>query len=112
LKDDHLLVSAEDGGAYRVAAIDFAAAFAWPAGGGNVDGPTTEPKGLVENVDKAAVEATVQRIEGVSDGEIRQIVASIPENVLPTADRDRVTDGLIARRGSIGNAMKNRGWLP
>jgi hypothetical protein len=111
LKDEHVLVSADDRGNYRVAAIDFASAFGWDISGGNISAPTTEPKGLVENVDKAAVEDTVRRIEALSDEEILQKVAAIPESVLPAAERQRVADGLIKRRGSIRAAMNSRGWL-
>ncbi len=111
LKEEHVLVAVDDRGNYSVAAIDFASAFGWDISGGTVSAPTTEPKGLVENVDKAAVEDTVRRIETLSDQEIRQKVSAIPEDVLPAAERQRVADGLIKRRGSIRAAMKSRGWL-
>jgi hypothetical protein len=112
LKEEHVLVASDDQGAQSVAAIDFASAFAWGADGGAVNGPTTEPKGLVDNVDKAAVQATVERIEGMTDAEVQRAVISIPEAVLPLTDKDRIINGLIKRRGSIRQAMKDRGWLP
>lgn len=112
LKEDHVLVTTDDDGTCCVAAIDFASAFAWGPDGGNIDGPTTEPKGLVENVDKAVVEATVRQIEAMTDDVIRQTVALIPDTILPQADRDRVANGLITRRARIRAAMRTRGWLP
>lgn len=111
-KEEHVLVSTDGQGALSVAAIDFASAFGWGADFGAVNGPTTEPKGLVDNVDKAAVLAAVERIEQLTDDQIRQIVAAMPESVLLVADRDRVANGLIARRGRIRGAMQARGWLP
>jgi hypothetical protein len=113
LKDEHVLVSVDDHQVYSMAAIDFASAFAWDATGGNPDANPTQPAGLVENVDKAVVLSAVQRIEGLNDDDIRQLVNNaMPPDVPPAAERDRVANGLIKRRGSIRGAMQSRGWLP
>jgi hypothetical protein len=112
LKEDHVLVAVDDQGRYRVGAIDFASAFAWDVSGGTVSYTTTEPKGLVENVDRAVVADTVQRIEQLAESKIQDIAAVIPESVLPAAERQRVVTGLKKRRGMLQNCMRNRGWLP
>jgi len=112
LKEEHVLVATDNYGAESVAAIDFASAFAWGVNDNAVVAPTTEPRGLVENVDKAQVLAAVGRIEAVSDEQIRAALAAIPEGVLPVAEKERVGNGLIQRRGSIRDVMRVRGWLP
>ena len=67
----------------------------------------------MENVDKGVVLTAVERIESMNDDDIRQLVNNaMPPDVPPAADRDRVANGLIKRRGSIRGAMKSRGWLP
>jgi hypothetical protein len=112
LKEEHILVASDKEGQHSVAAIDFASAFAWGADPGAAVGPTNEPRGLIENVDKAQVLATVERIAALTDDEIRAALMAIPEDVLPAAERERVATGLIQRRGSIRQAMQDRGWLP
>lgn len=112
LKEEHVLVATDEQGIESVAAIDFASAFAWGVGNNTVVAPTTEPRGLVENVDKAQVLAAVERIEAMSDEQIRAVLAAIPEAVLPIAEKERVANGLIQRRGSIRDVMRGLGWLP
>jgi hypothetical protein len=112
LKEEHILVASDKQGEHSVAAIDFASAFAWGGNPGIAVAPTTEPRGLIENVDKAQVLATVERMEALTDDEIRAALAGIPEEVLPAAERERIATGLIHRRGSIRQAMQDRGWWP
>lgn len=111
LKEDHVLVAVDSDTDYRVAAIDFASAFAWDLSGGAMATPTTEPKGLVENVDKVVVADTVGRIEQVTDQRIQEIAEGIPESVLPAAERQRVVIGLIKRRAMLRNYMRTKGWI-
>jgi hypothetical protein len=108
-KNDHLVVSQTQSGEYRVAAIDFAFSMNFPETGGSV-GPSGPPA-LVANVDKAVIEATVQRIETTTDEQIRNVVNALPDELVNRADKDKLIAGLLVRRGKIREAMKQQGWL-
>jgi hypothetical protein len=113
LKDDHIVLDMDNPDAYEFAAIDFESSLGWPAGdGGDVQAPSGGlPKEMFENVDKAVVAATVDRIEAITDEQIRNIVNAIPDVSLSEGEKKRVVDGLIGRRSKMRDAMKRNGWL-
>ena len=65
----------------------------------------------MENVDKNIVLAAVERIESMTDEEIRQVIATIPDEILKKDDKTRIENGLIQRRGTIRKFMQDKGWL-
>jgi hypothetical protein len=111
LKDEHLMVAVDSAGAYNVAAIDFAFSLDWQ----NPDGGPVQPPAfpsLVANIDKTVLNTAVERIEAMSDEDIRAIVNPIPSDLAGVAEKERLTNGLIGRRGKIRQALTNQGWLP
>ena len=111
LKDDHLAVAIDSTGAYTVAGVDFADSIQWQqSDGGNVQA-STGLQTLTANVDKNVIAATVDKIESVTDDQIKTVVNALPDNLPPNADKERIISGLIARRGKVRKAMKDQGWL-
>lgn len=110
LKDTHLVVAEDGTGGYVVAAVDFADALRWqptdrvyaPAG----------PASLVQNPDPAIIQATVERIENCEDATIEAIVNTVPDDVLPGTEKERIISGLKARRMQVREVMRQKGWLP
>jgi hypothetical protein len=112
LKDEHLVVEVDSGGAYNVAAIDFAYSLGWEQPDGGPVQPPGGPPSLVANADKNVVEVTVAEIEAVSDDEIRSFVDSLPGELISDDEKHRVADGLIQRWDKVRETMKAQGWLP
>jgi hypothetical protein len=109
LKDEHVLVCpGPSEGTFEVASIDFAiGAFVFP-------NPVAVPPGppcLVNNRDAAAMLRTIDRMEGIADERIRGLVESLPEELLSTSEKRRVSEGLIHRRGEVRQAFTSAGWL-
>lgn len=107
VKDAHLLVAEDDGGAYVVAAVDFADALKANV----VQAPPDQPASLVKNVDKQVVRTAVEKIEKCSNAEIESIVNAIPDELASRAEKDRIIEYLKARRGQVRNAMQQKGWI-
>ena len=110
VKDDHLVIADEGGGRFAVAGIDFSYTLQWGGDPGPVDAPA--PPALLVNVDKAVIQTAVDRIEGMSDERIAQIVGDVPDDVLPGPEKARVIMGLQVRRSRVREAMRSKGWLP
>jgi len=111
LKDDHVVVRGGGGEAeYECAGIDFADAFGFDATGGDVRVPPGPPV-LLENRDPDVMRRTIQSIQSVSDERVRHLVCSLPDADLPPADKERITQGLIARKGKIEPTFHDAGWL-
>jgi hypothetical protein len=113
LKDEHIVLDMDNPDAYEFAAVDLESSLGWPVGdGGEVQAPSAGlPREMFDNVDTAVIAATVDRIETITDEQIRNIVSTIPDAVLSEGDKKRVVDGLIGRRSKIRDAMRGRGWL-
>jgi len=112
LKDEHLVVATDRAGAYTIAAIDFAYSLDLPPpDGGPVQLPTGPPT-LAANVDKNIVEATVQKIESVTDDDIHAIVQALPAELADDNEKVRLANGLIGRRAKIRAVMQSQGWMP
>lgn len=112
LKDEHLVVATDSAGAYTIAGIDFAYSLDLPPPDGGAVQPPTGPPSLVANVDKSIVAAIVQKIENLSDNEIRIVVQSLPAELADDNEKVRLTNGLIGRRGKIREVMEGQGWMP
>lgn len=112
LKDEHLVVATEDAATYTVAAIDFAYSLDLPPLDGGPVAPPGGPPTLIANVDKSVVEATVGKIENLSDDEIRTIVQALPAEIANDNEKERLASGLIGRRAKIRPAMQGQGWMP
>jgi hypothetical protein len=112
LKDEHLVIAPDQTGNYNVAAIDFAYSLDLPAPDGGPVQPPAGPASLTANVDKSIVAATVEKIENLSDEEIRCLVNSLPNELIGGDDKERLTSGLIGRRGKIRIVMQDQGWMP
>jgi len=112
LKDEHLMVRPGVGpDHYEIAAIDFAAAFQWPAGAPlNIVLPPGPPA-LIANRDSGVLSATVGCIEKVPADRIRAIVERLPDGVLPAAEKERISTGLVARQLSVQPVLAAAGWL-
>jgi hypothetical protein len=113
IKDAHLMVRP---GArpdqYEVAGIDFADAFEWPGGPAQIEtAPMNGAAAIVSNRNAEVVAATVARIEAIPPERIREIVNSIPDALLPAADKQRISTGLIARQAMLRGACHQAGWL-
>jgi integrase len=107
-KDDHLVLDTMGDDTYNVRGVDFESAFQWgEADGGLVQAPGVPPS-MASNIDKAQVGATVAAIEGMTDEQIREVVSG---SRLVLAEKTRITDGLIGRRGKVRERMKAMGWL-
>jgi len=111
-KDQHVMVRpGPQPDVYEIASIDFAGAFSWDPSGGPVI-PVGPPVLLAEsNRDPVRMSATIAKIEGMSDGRIREIVQGIPDAVLPPGEKERYVTGLIARRDKVRAALVAAGWL-
>lgn len=109
-KDDHLVI-AEEGGGYVVAAIDFASSLQWNDPTQAVTVLGAHPA-LTVQPDIQVIEETVRRIEELKDDRIAQTVNSIPDDLLPANEKDRVIKGLQFRRSQVRDAMRQRGWMP
>lgn len=110
-KDQHLVVrpGAKEN-EYEVASIDFAlGAFKCPESGGTVS--PVGPAALVSNLDRQAIEKAVKQIEAITDERIAEIVASLPDAVLPATEKTRVSKGLAARKAQLRAALSAAGWL-
>jgi len=111
LKDEHLVIATDQDAAYNVAAIDFAYSLDLPAPDGGPVQPPAGPPSLTANVDKSIVGATVEKIENLSDEEIRCLVDSLPNELVGDDEKERLTMGLIGRRGKIRAVMLSQGWM-
>jgi hypothetical protein len=110
LKDEHLMVRPGAGeGQYAIASIDFASAFGWQADEDVV--PPGGPPALLANRDRQVMGAVVGLIEGVTDVRIGELVSSLPDPVLPLADKQRISTGLLARRARVRPVLAAAGWL-
>jgi len=106
------VVSVDSNGAYSVAAIDFAYSVAWQEPDGGPVQPPNVPPSLAGNVDQNVVAAATTAIEAVSDDTIRNVVDSLPRELVSDDEKKRLATGLISRREKIREVMKNQGWLP
>jgi len=110
VKDDHLVISETEPGRFTVAAIDFAYTLgATQAFDDQVDPPPIPP--ALASADKGVIARTVDAIEACSDGQIRDIVSRLPDEVLAPDNRTRLADLLIARRRKVRDAMTRAGLL-
>ncbi len=112
LKDEHLVVAADEAHAYDIAAIDFAYSLDLSAPDGGPVLPPAGPPSLIVNVDKGIVAATLERIETVTDEQIRAVVQALPIELAGDDEKERLTAGLIGRRGKIREVMQKQGWMP
>lgn len=112
LKDEHLVVATNDAGTYTIAAIDFAYSLDLRVPDGGPIQPPGGPPSLVANVDKGIIEATVQKIENLSDDDIRTVVEALPAELADDNEKVRLVNGLIGRRAKIRAAMQVQGWIP
>jgi hypothetical protein len=112
-KDDHLVVRpGTQPDTYEVAGVDFADAFSFDSTGGNVTVPAGPPALVTPDYrDVAVMQEAIRRIEDMSDDDIRSVVESLPADVLTPADKQRITQGLIARKTKIAPAFRAAGWL-
>lgn len=111
-KNDHLVLDPRDDGTYEVAGIDFQHSFGWGDNGGGDVQATEMPPALAPNIDKNVVLGAVSGIEAVTDGQIRDIVNTLPALIATEDVKTRLIGGLIGRRDKVRNAMQNKGWLP
>jgi len=111
LKDDHLVVSQDAPGGYAVAGIDFANSMTWGNPQEAVEAPSGPPA-LIGNVDRQAVSAVVEKIAACTDEVIERVVNQIPDELLAQSEKQRIIEGLKARRSGVRDAMRQRGWLP
>ena len=106
-KDDHLVLDTNSDGTYSVRGVDFKSSFQWgDADGGQVQAPGVPPS-MAANIDKAEVDATVTAIEAMTDEQIRELVDA---SRLEPAEKTRVANGLIGRRGKVRDRMEAQGW--
>jgi hypothetical protein len=111
LKDEHLLVAGDGVGGYRVAAIDFSYGWGWASPTDAVEG-ATGPPALILNFDKDEIDRAITAIETCSDDTIRKILEALPGDAMAADERRKVVEGLIARRGRVREAARQKGWLP
>ncbi len=111
LKDQHLVVRGPTPGHYEVASIDFAGAALWRGDAQDTVALPGGPPALLANRDPAVIEQTVARIESTADEAITVVVSSLPDEVLPAAERERISRVLVARKGTIRAVFRNAGWL-
>lgn len=109
LKDDHVVIR-QNGREYELAGVDFADAFGFDATGGDVRAPQGPPV-LLEHRDQDVMRDTIRRIGAVPDQRIQELVGSLPDDALTPADKERITEGLIARKGRIEPTFHSAGWL-
>ena len=112
LKDKHLVVAADEVHAYDIAAIDFAYSLDLPPPDGGPVQPPVGPPSLIANFDKGLVAATLERIETVTDEQIRAVVQALPNELAGDGEKERLANGLIGRRGKIREVMVGQGWMP
>ena len=111
LKDDHLCLATDDGGAYHVAGVDFQTSFVWQeADGGQVDAPAVPPA-MQPNIGKAVIDAKTCAIGQITEDQIREAVNALPDELASPEDKKRRIDGLIGRRSRVRERMKQAGWL-
>jgi hypothetical protein len=107
-KDDHLVLDTLTDGTYNVRGVDFESAFQWgDADGGQVQVPGIPPS-MLGNIDKIQVGAIVTAIEAMSPEQINEIVDG---SRISAADKSRISNGLIGRKGKVRERMKAQGWL-
>lgn len=114
LKDEHVMIrSGRNPGTYEIASIDFASAFGWDASGGGVVVPSAPPVLVAdEHRDTQIMSDTMARIEAIADNHIEGIVQRLPEEILPTADKERIAHGLTVRKSTLRPVFQAAGWLP
>jgi hypothetical protein len=112
LKDEHLVVAANEAHAYDIAAIDFAYSLDLPLPDGGIVQPPAGPPSLIANVDKSIVAATLERIETVADEQIRAVAQALPNELAGDDEKERLAKGLIGRRGKIREVMVGQGRMP
>jgi hypothetical protein len=82
--------------------LDFAMALGWSGlwegDGAKAMGVSPFPPGMLEAIDTIALGGILDRIENISDSTIADIVNRIPDDYLPTAQRDVIASGLLTRR--------------
>jgi hypothetical protein len=109
LKDEHVIVRPDGEGQYKVASIDFAIGpFAF---GSEPDVPAAPPS-LVGNRDPASIERVLNTIEALSEEQIRGVVEELPDDVLSSAEKDRIVKELVNRKSALRPKFKAAGWLP
>ncbi len=110
LKDDHLVLDMDSSGEYDVAGIDFQASFQWPAADGGEVEPPNVPSSLVQNIDQAQVGSVVNKIEKMTDEQIRETVNRLPDIVASAQERERLAAGLIGRKSKVQKCMRGKSW--
>jgi hypothetical protein len=110
-KDQHVVVRSPAAGTYEVAYIDFQYATVWRPEGQPVVAVPQGPPALIANRDPVIIEKAIGRIEAATDDGIRGLVGDLPEEVLPAAEKVRISNLLIARRGALRPALGNAGWI-
>lgn len=107
-KDDHLVLDTNSDGTYTVRGIDFESSFNWgDADGGQVQAPHVPPS-MRSRIDKSRVAEVVTAIEAMTD---EQICEAVNASRVAAAEKTRIANGLIGRRGKVRNQMKVQGWL-
>ncbi len=50
-------------------------------------------------------------IEAVTQERLDAVVGSLPDQDLPTAEKDRISKGLLARKAKVRPVLAAAGWL-
>ena len=109
-KDAHVMVRGPKPKEFAVGCIDFAFSFQFDAAGEPAVAPQGPPVLIAdEHREAEVIGQPVDRIEGLSDDRIREIVGGLPDAVFPTAEKDRVVKGLIARKSGLRAAFLH--WI-
>lgn len=58
-----------------------------------------------DNADPERIYAGVERIEGMDDAAIRDVVSRIPDDFMSSEERDLIADALVERKGQIRSAI-------
>lgn len=110
LKDEHVVVRGAAPNEYEVASIDFADAFRFDGGVGVPPGPPALAS--ADYRDAEEIQRGIDRIMAIPAERVTVIVNSLPDEVLPPADKERITKGLLSRRDSLESVFRKAGWLP
>ena len=112
LKDAHVMVRGTDDRKYELASIDFASAFGWDATGGNLAVPSGPPILVApDHRDPEVMRAAIDRIEALADDRVRSLVVNLPDDVLSEDRKQKIADGLIARRDKVRATFEKAGWI-
>jgi hypothetical protein len=111
VNDGNLLVSkmrADPAIPLQVAYIDYSYSmlYGWRSGDYRIVNPTSIYPTDQKDADIASMEDTINRIESLSDYDIRNVVFRISHDYLSVADRDLIIDGLLYRKPRVRASLK------